>query len=115
MCNIIVLNVHDPTEETSDNTKGNFYEQLQHVLNQFRKYHMNTLLGDCNAKTGTEGNLNQQSGMRSYMKLVVIMNYCIKLHHVKNLSRAQCSHFATFTNTLLLLFMRKCINRLITS
>jgi hypothetical protein len=31
-CNIIVLNVHAPTEEKSDDSKDSFYEELEQVL-----------------------------------------------------------------------------------
>jgi len=45
--NIIVLNVHSPSEEKSDYSKDSFYEQ---VFDHFPKYYMKILLGDCNAK-----------------------------------------------------------------
>ena len=31
-CNIIVLNVHAPSEEKSDNSKDSFYEELEQVF-----------------------------------------------------------------------------------
>jgi len=34
---IIVLNVHAPTEETSDGSKGIFYEETEQVLDHFPK------------------------------------------------------------------------------
>jgi hypothetical protein len=45
-CDIIVLNVHAPTEDKSDIKKGSFYEKLERVLDQFPKYHIKVLLGD---------------------------------------------------------------------
>jgi hypothetical protein len=45
-CNIIVLNVHAPT----DDIKDGFYEELEQVFDKFPKYHMKILLGDLNAK-----------------------------------------------------------------
>jgi hypothetical protein len=33
----------------------NFYKELEQVLDQFLRYHMNILLGDFNAKVGREG------------------------------------------------------------
>jgi hypothetical protein len=36
----IVLNVHAPTKNKSDNTKHSFYEELKHIFDQFTKYHM---------------------------------------------------------------------------
>ena len=53
-CNIIVLNVHAPSEEKSDNSKDSFYEELEQVFNHFHKYQMKILLGDFKAKVGRE-------------------------------------------------------------
>ena len=53
-CNIIVLNVHEPSEEKSDDSKDSFYEELEQVFYQFPNYHMKILLGDFNAKVGRE-------------------------------------------------------------
>ena len=49
-CNI-VLNVHAPSEEKSDDSKGRFYEKLEQVFSHFPKYGMKILL-DFNAKLG---------------------------------------------------------------
>jgi exonuclease III len=53
-CNIIVLNVHAPTEDNIDDIKDKFYEDLEQVFDKFPKYHMKILLGDFNAKVGRE-------------------------------------------------------------
>jgi hypothetical protein len=53
-CDIIVLNVHAPTEDKCDDTKDSFYEELEGVFNQFPKYHMKIRLGYFNAKAGSE-------------------------------------------------------------
>ena len=53
-CNIIVLNVHGPSEEKSDSSKDSFYEELQQVFDHFPKYHVKIILGDFNAKVGRE-------------------------------------------------------------
>jgi exonuclease III len=37
-CDVIVLNVHAPTEDKWDDTKGSFYEKLEGVFDQFLKY-----------------------------------------------------------------------------
>jgi exonuclease III len=50
-CDIIVLNVHAPTEDKLDDIKNRFYE---HVFDKFLKYHMKLLLGDFNDKVGRE-------------------------------------------------------------
>jgi hypothetical protein len=54
-CNIIVLNVHAPTEDKDDDIKDSFCEELEQVFDQFPRYHMKILLGDFNAKVGREG------------------------------------------------------------
>jgi exonuclease III len=53
-CSIIVLNVHAPTEDKTDDVKDCFYEELEHVFDKFPKYHKKILLGDFNAKVGRE-------------------------------------------------------------
>jgi hypothetical protein len=42
-CNIIILNARAPTEEKSDNSEHNFYEELEQVLDHFPKYRMKIL------------------------------------------------------------------------
>jgi hypothetical protein len=49
---IIVLNVHAPTEDKDDVKKDSIYEELEHVFHQFPRYHMKILVGDFNAKVG---------------------------------------------------------------
>jgi hypothetical protein len=51
---IIVLNVHSPTEDKSDDVKDSFYAGLERVFDKFTKYRINVLLGDFNAKVGKE-------------------------------------------------------------
>ena len=53
-CNIIVLNVHAPSEEKSDSSKDSFYEELEQVFDHFPKYNMKIILRDFNAKVGRE-------------------------------------------------------------
>ena len=53
-CNIIVLNVHAPSEEKSDSLKDSFYEELEQVFGHFPKYHTKIILGDFNAKVERE-------------------------------------------------------------
>jgi len=48
-CNIIVLNVHTPSEEKSDDSKDSSYEKLEQVFD-----YMKIPLGDFNAKVGEE-------------------------------------------------------------
>jgi hypothetical protein len=53
-CNIIVLNVHAPTEDKVDNTKDRLYEEVEQVFDKFPRYHMKILLEDFNAKVRRE-------------------------------------------------------------
>jgi exonuclease III len=53
-CSIIVINVHAPCEDMSDDIKDSFYEELGCVFDQFPRYDMKILLGDFNAKVGRE-------------------------------------------------------------
>jgi exonuclease III len=53
-CNIIVVNVHAPFEDMSNDIKDSFYEELGRVFDQFPKYDMKILLGDFNAKVNRE-------------------------------------------------------------
>ena len=39
-CNIIVLNVHAPSEEKSNDSKDSFYEDLEQFFDHFSKHHM---------------------------------------------------------------------------
>jgi len=68
-CNIIVVNVHAPSEEKSDESK----EELEHVFYHFPKYHMKILLGDFNVKVGRENIFNRKLGMRVYIRIIMIM------------------------------------------
>jgi exonuclease III len=52
-CDIIVLNVHAPTEN-KDDIKDSFYEELEEVFDQFPRYHMKILMGDFNTKVEKE-------------------------------------------------------------
>jgi hypothetical protein len=42
--------VHAPIEDKDDVIKDSFYEEIEQVFHQFRRYHMKMLLGDFNAK-----------------------------------------------------------------
>jgi endonuclease/exonuclease/phosphatase family metal-dependent hydrolase len=53
-CHIIVLNVHTPTEDKTDDVKDTFYEEMERVFDKFPKHHMKGLLGDFNTKVGRE-------------------------------------------------------------
>ena len=71
--NIIVLNVHAPNEEKSDDPRDSFYEELEQVFDLLPKYHMKILLRDFIAKWGKRMFSNLQLGMRVYIRIVMIM------------------------------------------
>ena len=48
-CNIVLLNVHAPSEEKSDDSKDSLYEEFEQVFNHFPKYYMKILVWDFNA------------------------------------------------------------------
>jgi hypothetical protein len=62
-CNIIVLNVHAPSEEKSGDSKDSFLEELQQgFFYHFPKYHLKILLRDFNAKVERENIFNPAIG-----------------------------------------------------
>ena len=63
--NIILVNVHAPSEEKSEKSKDSFYEELEQVFDQFPKYHTKILLGDFNAKVGRESIFKTTIGQES--------------------------------------------------
>jgi hypothetical protein len=65
-CHIIVLNVHAPTEDKTDDVKDSFYEELERVCDKFPKYHMKILLGDFNAKVGWEDIFKLTTGNKKF-------------------------------------------------
>jgi exonuclease III len=81
-CHIIVLNVHAPTEDNTDDVKDSFYEELERVFHKFPKYHMKILLGDFNAKVGRE----------DIFKLTIGNEY---LHEISNDNGVKLVNFAT--------------------
>jgi exonuclease III len=83
--NIIILNVHVPTEDKIDNIKDRFYEELEHVFDKFPKYHIKILLGDFNAKVGREDIFKPTIGNES-------------LHKISNDNGVRVVNFATSKN-----------------
>jgi hypothetical protein len=84
-CHIIVLNVHAPTEEKTDDMKDSFYEELERVFHKFPKYHTKILLGDFNAKVGREDIFKSTIGNES-------------LHEITNANGFRFVNFATSKN-----------------
>jgi hypothetical protein len=58
---IIILNVHAPTEDKINDMKDSFNDELERVLDQFPEYHMKILL-DLDAKVGREDTLKPKIG-----------------------------------------------------
>jgi hypothetical protein len=82
-CDIIVLNVHAPTEDKIDDR---FYEELERVFDKFPKYHMKILL-DFNAKVGREDIFKPAIGNES-------------LHEINNDNGVRIVNFATPKNLI---------------
>jgi hypothetical protein len=68
-CHIIVLNVHAPTKDQSDDVKDSFYEEVEHVFDKFPKDHMKILLGDFNAKVGRGDIFKPSIGIESLYEI----------------------------------------------
>jgi hypothetical protein len=60
-CHIIVLNVHAPTEDKTDDAMGGFHEEVKRVFYELYKYSMK-MLGDFNAEVGKEDILKPTAG-----------------------------------------------------
>jgi exonuclease III len=84
-CNIIVVNVHAPCEDTSDDIKDSFYEELGLVFDQFPRYDMKILLGDFNSKVGRENVFKPTIGNESS-------------HEISNDNGVRVVNFATYKN-----------------
>jgi len=83
--NIIVVNVHAPSEEKSEESKDSFYKELQQVFDHFPKFHMKILLRDFNAKVGREIIFKLTIGQES-------------LHQDSNDNGVRLVNFATLKN-----------------
>jgi hypothetical protein len=81
---IIVLKTHAPTENKTDDVKDSFYEELQHVFDEFPKHHIKILL-DFNAKVGREDIFKLTIGNES-------------LHEISNDNGVRLVNFATSKN-----------------
>jgi endonuclease/exonuclease/phosphatase family metal-dependent hydrolase len=86
-CDIIVLNVHAPTEDKDDVIKDSVYEELEEVFDQFPRYHMKILMGDFNAKVGREDIFKPITGNES-------------LHEASNDNGVKVVIFATSKNLI---------------
>ena len=79
--NIIVLNVHAPSEDKCDDSKDSFYEELEQVFDHFPMYHMKILLEDFNTKVGRENIFKPTIGNESLRGWIQNFPYwCRQLH-----------------------------------
>jgi exonuclease III len=81
-CDIIVLNVHAPTEDKMDDMKDSYYKELECVFDILFKYNLIILVGDFNAKVSREDNFKPTTGNES-------------LHVISNDNRVRAAKFAT--------------------
>jgi exonuclease III len=69
---IIVLNVHAPTEDKTDDVKDSFYEELECVFDKISTCHTKILLGDFNAKVGREDIFKPTIGNESLHVVMIL-------------------------------------------
>jgi exonuclease III len=86
-CDIIILNVHAPTDDKDDVIKDSFYRVLEEVFDQFPRYHMKILMGDFNAKVGRGDIFKPIIGNES-------------LHEASNHNGVRVVNFATSKNLI---------------
>jgi hypothetical protein len=83
----IVLNIHAPAEDKTDDVKESFYEELERIFDKFPKYHTKILLRDFNAKVGREDIFKPTIGNES-------------LHEISNDTGIRVVNFATSKNRI---------------
>jgi hypothetical protein len=66
---VIVLNVHNPTEDKIVGLKDSLYEELECVFDKFPKYQLKMLLADFNPKVGKEDIFKPTIGNESLHKI----------------------------------------------
>jgi hypothetical protein len=86
-CDIIVLNIHAPTEDEIGEVKDTFCEELERVFDNFPKYHIKIVLGNFSAKVRREDIFKPTSGNES-------------LHEISNHNGIRVVKFATFKNLM---------------
>jgi hypothetical protein len=108
-CDIIVLNVHAPTEDKIDDMQDRFYEDLEYVFDKIPKYHMKILLGNFPAKVGRE-DIFKPTTRNDSLRAISSDNgvRVVNLVTSKILTvKVQCSHIVTFINLLGRILMEK--------
>jgi exonuclease III len=82
LCDIIVLNMHAPTEDKSDDIKDSLEEELEQMFDQFHRYLRKNLLGHFSANVGRED-------------IFKPINVNESLHEVSNNNGIKVVHFAS--------------------
>jgi hypothetical protein len=70
---IIILNVHAPTEDKIDDMKESFYEEVQRVISKLPEYNTKIFWGDFKAKVVREDIVKPTIG--NYIDLVYTVGY----------------------------------------
>ncbi|XP_054289682.1 uncharacterized protein LOC129004977 [Macrosteles quadrilineatus] len=83
--NMTVINMYAPTEDKQDETKDEFYGQIEEIISDIPSYDIKILLGDANAKVGKEELWGDYAGMES-------------LHNVSNDNGIRLLSLACATN-----------------
>lgn len=86
--NILIINVHAPTEEKEDNVKEQFYDLLERVYDQSPAHDIKIIMGDVNAQIGQEGAYMPTIGKHS-------------LHQITNDNGNRIIQFATSKNMVI--------------
>jgi hypothetical protein len=101
-CHIIVLNVHAPTEDETDDVKDSFYEELERVFYKFLKYHIQILLRNFVTKIGKE--LIYKPTIENESLHEISNNNGVRLANFDTFqisqSKVPCSNIATSINVL---------------
>jgi hypothetical protein len=82
-CDVIVQNIHGPTEDKSSDMMDSFHVDLECVFDKFRKYHTQILLGDFIVKVDGEEIFKPEIGAASLHKISNDNGVSSKLFHIK--------------------------------
>jgi hypothetical protein len=84
-CHIIVLKVHAPAEDKTDDVEDSLPEELERAFNKFSKFYIKIMLGEFSAKSGKEDIFKPTVENES-------------LHEISNDNRARVVNFAPSKN-----------------